>query len=153
VGGVVQFCYGDDGLDPACLEGDAQPTEFVRTWSHATVRFLVISCVMSIHTCTTQAITSRAGRALLPFEITEITDSELSKPRFQNECTAAYVASILGFITDHIANRLAKVRECRGMYNALEREAEWDEETDLSLGASCTSYRYTSNDDSDDYTG
>ena len=23
--GVVQFRYGDDGLDPACLEGDAQP--------------------------------------------------------------------------------------------------------------------------------
>jgi len=41
VGGVVQFCYGDDGLDPACLEGDAQPTEFVRTWSHAIVSFFV----------------------------------------------------------------------------------------------------------------
>lgn len=41
VGGVVQFCYGDDGLDPACLEGDAQPTEFVRTWSHATVCFSI----------------------------------------------------------------------------------------------------------------
>jgi DNA-directed RNA polymerase III subunit RPC1 len=37
VGGVVQFRYGDDGLDPACLEGDAQPIEFVRAWSHATV--------------------------------------------------------------------------------------------------------------------
>ncbi|KAF8516682.1 hypothetical protein JB92DRAFT_2909925 [Gautieria morchelliformis] len=118
VGGVVQFCYGDDGLDPACLEGDAQPTEFVRTWSHAT------------------SITSRAGRALLPFEILEITESELSKPRFRNECTAAYIASIQSFIMDHIANRLAKIRECRGMYNALEREAEWDEDTDLSLGVS-----------------
>src|SRR6267154_2875379 len=37
-GGVVQFRYGDDGLDPACLEGDAQPVEFERTWTHALVR-------------------------------------------------------------------------------------------------------------------
>jgi len=36
-GGVVQFHYGDDGLDPACLEGDGQPIEFYRAWSHATV--------------------------------------------------------------------------------------------------------------------
>jgi DNA-directed RNA polymerase III subunit RPC1 len=36
-GGVVQFRYGDDGLDPACLEGDAQPVEFERTWTHALV--------------------------------------------------------------------------------------------------------------------
>jgi hypothetical protein len=40
VGGVVQFTYGDDGLDPGCLEGEAQPVEFVRSWSHAAVRIL-----------------------------------------------------------------------------------------------------------------
>lgn len=37
-GTVVQFQYGDDGLDPACLEGDAQPIELQRTWNHAKVR-------------------------------------------------------------------------------------------------------------------
>jgi DNA-directed RNA polymerase III subunit RPC1 len=37
VGGVVQFEYGDDMLDPACLEGDAAPVEYVRTWKHACV--------------------------------------------------------------------------------------------------------------------
>lgn len=36
-GGVVQFRYGDDGLDPACLEGDARPVEFERSWKHALV--------------------------------------------------------------------------------------------------------------------
>lgn len=41
VGGMVQFTYGDDGLDPGCLEGDAQPVEFVRTWSHARVSELL----------------------------------------------------------------------------------------------------------------
>jgi DNA-directed RNA polymerase III subunit RPC1 len=37
VGGVVQFQYGDDGLDPQCLEGEAQPVHYDRAWSHAMV--------------------------------------------------------------------------------------------------------------------
>lgn len=37
VGGVVQFEYGDDSLDPACLEGDATPVQYVRSWAHACV--------------------------------------------------------------------------------------------------------------------
>lgn len=37
IGGIVQFRYGDDGLDPASLEGDAHPVDFTRTWSHAAV--------------------------------------------------------------------------------------------------------------------
>jgi DNA-directed RNA polymerase III subunit RPC1 len=37
-GGIVQFRYGDDGLDPACLEGDAQPIDLERSWRHAVVR-------------------------------------------------------------------------------------------------------------------
>lgn len=39
-GKVVQFKYGDDGLDPACLEGESSPVAFPRSWSHAKVRFL-----------------------------------------------------------------------------------------------------------------
>ena len=34
-GGVVQFTYGDDGLDPAMIESDKQPVDFARTLSHA----------------------------------------------------------------------------------------------------------------------
>jgi DNA-directed RNA polymerase III subunit RPC1 len=37
VGGIVQFQYGDDTLDPVCLEGDATPLEYNRSWSHACV--------------------------------------------------------------------------------------------------------------------
>jgi DNA-directed RNA polymerase III subunit RPC1 len=37
VGGVVQFTYGDDGLDPTYLEGDGEPVEFARTWRHTKV--------------------------------------------------------------------------------------------------------------------
>jgi len=41
-GGVVQFRYGDDGLDPACLEGDAQPIDFDRSLGHALVCEVVV---------------------------------------------------------------------------------------------------------------
>lgn len=44
-GGVVQFQYGDDGLDPGCLEGDAQPVEFTRSWNHTRVSFCSASNV------------------------------------------------------------------------------------------------------------
>ncbi|WWD21358.1 hypothetical protein CI109_105842 [Kwoniella shandongensis] len=54
VGGVVQFQYGDDMLDPACLEGDATPVEYVRSWSHA---------------C---RVAGRKGRALYPYEVRQI---------------------------------------------------------------------------------
>lgn len=37
IGGIVQFRYGDDGLDPACLEAEIQPIEYVRAWAHASV--------------------------------------------------------------------------------------------------------------------
>ena len=39
-GGVVQFRYGDDGLDPACLEGDPHPLDLERAWKHSTVRHI-----------------------------------------------------------------------------------------------------------------
>ncbi|KIK07595.1 hypothetical protein K443DRAFT_86774 [Laccaria amethystina LaAM-08-1] len=117
-GGVVQFRYGDDGLDPACLEGDAQPIDLDRSWNHSL------------------AIGGRSGRGFLPFEISELVDRELGTHRFISECTAAYLATIKGFVADHISQKVANVRKSRGMFEALERESEWDAETDLSLGAS-----------------
>ncbi|KZT20622.1 beta and beta-prime subunits of DNA dependent RNA-polymerase [Neolentinus lepideus HHB14362 ss-1] len=117
-GGMVQFTYGDDGLDPGCLEGDAQPVDLVRAWSHAST------------------ISSRSGRGLLPFEVLEIVDSELSQKRYLSESTAAFRATVRGFVTEHIVHKLAEIRKSRGMFEALEREEEWDADTDLSLGAS-----------------
>ncbi|KAG8885857.1 hypothetical protein FRB98_001570 [Tulasnella sp. 332] len=116
-GGVVQFQYGDDGLDPQCLEGEAQPIQFTRTWSHA------------MATC------SRTDRALMPYEIMEITDKELTSPKFKNECTAAYIATVRGFVLNNVARRAVKIRERHGMFGAEERQADWDENTDLTMMA------------------
>ncbi|KAF9498249.1 beta and beta-prime subunits of DNA dependent RNA-polymerase [Pleurotus eryngii] len=117
-GGVVQFTYGDDGLDPACLEGDAQPIEFQRAWSHA------------------MAIGSRTGRGLLPFEIMEIVNVQFATRRFVETCPETYMETVRTFIWDNVAKKLGDMRQSRGMFEALEREGEWDEDTDLSMGAS-----------------
>ncbi|KAK0206040.1 hypothetical protein DFS33DRAFT_552424 [Desarmillaria ectypa] len=117
-GGVVQFKYGDDGLDPACLESDVQPIDFERAWSHA--------CAIGLS----------GGRALLPYEVMEIVNTQLNSTKFTSECTMAYLATIRAFILDHVVLRQVEVRKSRGMFEALERHEEWDEHTDLSFGAS-----------------
>jgi DNA-directed RNA polymerase III subunit RPC1 len=75
------------------------------------------------------------GRGLLPFEILELVDRELASQKFASECTPAYLATIRKFVADNVT-LLADHRRYRGMFDALERETEWDEDTDLSMGAS-----------------
>ncbi|OTB09250.1 hypothetical protein M426DRAFT_316541 [Hypoxylon sp. CI-4A] len=63
-GGVVQFQFGADKLDPVDMEGNAVPVNFTRTWSHA------------------ESLTwNNSERALLPFEIIELCESMLNKER------------------------------------------------------------------------
>ena len=71
----------------------------------------------------------------MPYEIMDITDAELAKPRFKSECTAAYIATVRGFILNEVARKAVKIRERHGMFGAEERQEEWDEYTDLSMGA------------------
>jgi DNA-directed RNA polymerase III subunit RPC1 len=66
----------------------------------------------------------------------ELVDQELATPRFSSESSPAYLETVRKFILENLANKLAGTRKSRGMFDALEREAEWDEDTDLSMGAS-----------------
>ncbi|ORY65285.1 RNA polymerase Rpb1 [Pseudomassariella vexata] len=67
-GGVVQFQFGADKLDPLDMEGTAVPVNFNRTLSHA------------------ENITwSNEDRALLPFEILEMCNDMLDKERARYE--------------------------------------------------------------------
>lgn len=115
-GGIVQFKFGDDELDPACLEGDAQPVDFDRAWMHA------------------QASTSSTGRSLLPFEVLEQTKKAGQTVQKQKLCTEQYVEAVTAYVSKQ-AKRLAEAREQVGMFDAYVKEADWDEETDLSMGA------------------
>lgn len=68
VGGIVQFQYGDDTLDPAELEGDAIPVEYNRSWTHACVsRSFVVSFYLAdplahCHTYGTRSISLRSAQ-------------------------------------------------------------------------------------------
>ncbi|KAL2132360.1 hypothetical protein VTI74DRAFT_3901 [Chaetomium olivicolor] len=63
-GGIVQFQYGADRLDPVDMEGDAKPVDFARTWNHA------------------QSITwSNEDKSLLPWEIQELCKTILDEER------------------------------------------------------------------------
>lgn len=63
-GGVVQFQFGADKLDPVDMEGKAVPVNFERTWSHA------------------EALTwNNSDKALLPFEIIQLCGSILDNER------------------------------------------------------------------------
>lgn len=69
VGGVVQFQYGDDMLDPACLEGDATPVEYVRSWTHACVR---VHRFFGSVAADKQKVAKSSTRALYPYELFDI---------------------------------------------------------------------------------
>jgi DNA-directed RNA polymerase III subunit RPC1 len=63
-GGIVQFQYGADRLDPVDMEGEAKPVDFARTWNHA------------------QTITwSNSEPSLLPCEIQELCKTILDEER------------------------------------------------------------------------
>ncbi|KAI8459810.1 DNA-directed RNA polymerase III subunit C1 [Phakopsora pachyrhizi] len=127
-GGIVQFTYGDDGLDPTYLEGDGTPVEFVRTWRHARA-----------------TISQSEGRGLYPYEIIKLTRDSLSESRFTSACTERFRDSVLNFMIEQVAQPAARYRTSYGMYAALENEGDWDEYTDLSAGASDASKKIISN--------
>ncbi|KAF8735311.1 hypothetical protein AX14_002299 [Amanita brunnescens Koide BX004] len=114
-GGVVQFTYGDDGLDPACLEGDAQPIDFNRAWNHA------------------KAIGRRMGQALLPYEIMEIVDQELSTERFVGSCSQPYLDLVRDFMKQ-VVQKVVAIRRSHGLPDALVRTGEWGRDANLSFG-------------------
>ena len=117
-GGVVQFLYGDDGLDPAELEGNALPVEYNRTFRHASAKTADVP-----------------SRYLLPYEVMDLVNHLLSQDRFERLCTSKYIDQVREFCYEQVAKRMAETREAYGMYPALERDGDWDVDTDLSLGA------------------
>ncbi|KAM6495517.1 hypothetical protein JOM56_008223 [Amanita muscaria] len=91
-GGVVQFTYGDDGLDPSCLEGDAQPIDLDRAWNHI------------------RAIGYYSGQPLLPYEISDLANQELSADHFASSCSKPYCDAVRNFLDS--VNK-TKVTKCQ----------------------------------------
>jgi DNA-directed RNA polymerase III subunit RPC1 len=91
-GGVVQFTYGDDGLDPASLEGDAQPLDFARSWMHA------------------QAISGRRGKGLSALQVLGFVKQELKVSSATAGPTSVYAFAILAFF-EGVCERLGVLRQ------------------------------------------
>ncbi|KTW25869.1 hypothetical protein T552_03143 [Pneumocystis carinii B80] len=104
--GIVQFIYGDDGLDPTYLEGDICPVEFMRTWNH---------CL---------DITSKIpSKKLLPYEIMKITYKYLELPKFK-ECTENFKDSLLNYIQKNVVERLSTIRRRKNLAPFLEKPSD-----------------------------
>ncbi|EMR10057.1 hypothetical protein PNEG_01810 [Pneumocystis murina B123] len=104
--GIVQFIYGDDGLDPTYLEGDICPVEFTRTWNHC------------------HNITSKIpSKKLLPYEIMKITYKYLEFPEFK-DCTENFKDSLLNYIQKNVAERLSTIRKRKNLAPFLEKPSD-----------------------------
>ncbi|KAF0416431.1 beta and beta-prime subunits of DNA dependent RNA-polymerase [Gigaspora margarita] len=103
-GGLVQFCYGDDGLDPAYLEDEVLPVDFKRNLQH-----IINNTPWG----------NKPG--LLPYEIKEITDAVLDSDEFRKSCTQAYMDSLQKFIRQELIEKLVALRDFYGLIRADER--------------------------------
>ncbi|KAJ3236806.1 hypothetical protein HDU81_010375 [Chytriomyces hyalinus] len=100
-GGVIQFTYGDDGLDPAKIESSVQPVEFPRNLLHAMSSFL-----------------ERADAPLLPHQIIDIFKSEKEK-KFKH-CSSEYVNALEKFINEELVSKQVALRQGKGFESGLE---------------------------------
>jgi DNA-directed RNA polymerase III subunit RPC1 len=123
-GGIVQFQFGADKLDPVDMEGNAVPVHFERTWTHA------------------ESLTwDNNDHSLLPYEITTECEKLLAKKKEEYkrkgllgdsleydddtdygidefESARGFLDTITKFVCG-LASRLAKARQRAGM-NELE---------------------------------
>ncbi|KAJ3121996.1 hypothetical protein HK098_003181 [Nowakowskiella sp. JEL0407] len=95
-GGVIQFTYGDDALDPANMEGDQKPVEFSRNLEHCQALF-----------------ENSNDTPLLPHEMIEFVKKQITMPRFRF-CSESFLNSLTDFIKAK-AEKLGEVRKKLGL--------------------------------------
>lgn len=82
-GGIVQFQFGADNLDPVDMEGKGKPVHFDRTWTHA------------------ETLTwNNDEPTLLPYEIMEVCQSMLDKERVKYQRRRLVDGMMLGYDDD-----------------------------------------------------
>jgi DNA-directed RNA polymerase III subunit RPC1 len=101
-GNLVQFKFGDDGLDPTNLEGDDSPVDFMRTWTHIQ-----------------NLIDGKEDKHLKPHEILPLLEELFAGHDFLRKCSVEFGESTIAFVQKLVV-RLRQVRENFGL---LEPEA------------------------------
>ncbi|KAJ0395349.1 hypothetical protein ATCC90586_007781 [Pythium insidiosum] len=98
-GAVVQFMYGDDGLNPAFMEGDDRPVDFHRLLEH--IR---------------STMPDPESPSLLPFEIRQLGKKAVQRPEFQAILPAGrkFLIEIEDFLVA-VATKVAHARTSAGI--------------------------------------
>eukprot|EP00741_Cyanophora_paradoxa_P024408 tig00022075_g23567.t1 len=110
-GTVVQFCYGDDGLDPVAMESKGgRPVNFARTLTNALRR--------------TPALPGEA--VLLPYEAAELAEGLLrgaaaAGPQGMPPVSDLFVGEVRDWLKKNIVEEIAKAREWLGLPPLRER--------------------------------
>ena len=97
VGNMVQFKFGNDGLDPTNMEGDEGPVDFSRSWTH--IRFL---------------IDRKEDKALAPAQIMPLLDALFKQHRFEQRSSEEFVEETTAFVQG-LVDRLVHIRRDFGV--------------------------------------
>ncbi|XP_074647199.1 DNA-directed RNA polymerase III subunit RPC1-like [Tubulanus polymorphus] len=81
-GDIVQFVYGGDSLDPACMEGRDKPVEFTRLLNHVKAKYNVLS-----------------EASLFGSDVLRIVDEQL-KLKLYKSCSKEYIDEIRSFMVE-----------------------------------------------------
>jgi len=96
-GNLVQFKFGNDGLDPTNLEGDDQPVDFERSWPHIQ-----------------NLIDGKEDPALQPDEIMPLLADLCEQFKFREKTSDDFVETTTEFIQE-LKTRLLRLRHTFGV--------------------------------------
>ena len=92
-GNLVQFKFGNDGLDPTNLEGDDSPVDFMRTWTHIQ-----------------NLIDGKQDAALLPDQVMPLLQLLFEEYGFIKKCSEQFAEETTNFMQS-LVDKLVRVRK------------------------------------------
>ena len=105
VGGIVQLCYGDDGLDPASMEAKSHPIDFKRALLNA------------------QALHTRGEDCTLyPWEINSLSKEKVEEESFST-CSQLFKDELLEFLAG-VADNIASTRVKFGLEPCIKEKSK-----------------------------
>jgi DNA-directed RNA polymerase III subunit RPC1 len=96
-GNLVQFKFGDDGLDPTNLEGDDSPVDFQRTFTH----------ILNL-------VSGRQDPGLTPDQIIPMLEYFFEEHQFLQKSSSEFRESTIAFVQE-LVDRLRGIRENFGI--------------------------------------
>ena len=97
-GNLVQFKFGNDGLDPTNMEGDDGPVDLKRTWVHIQ-----------------NLIDAKLDEGLQPREVIPILQSLYETKQFEKHTSEEFKAEVTTFI-EELVDKLLRIRQNFGIF-------------------------------------